>query len=299
MNTLLAGKTCLVTGANSGIGKALSLALAGYGARVVMACRDRLRGQNTVSEIKRKTGNPNVELLLMDLCSWNSIRNGVLGFKEKYTRLDVLINNAGVLLFKKKITEDGVEAALATNYLGPFFLTNLLLELLIASAPSRIINVVSEGLSKKPFQINNLFARGTYKPLTAYTQSKQAEILFTFELASRLRGTGVTANCFYPGLVKTNLGKAQRGFHRFTYFLLTGLLGFLFSPMEEGIKPGIFLAAAKKGGSLTGRFLKRRKNKIIATSAYNKEVARRLWAETEKITDSFPLARPRGEYGSH
>jgi NAD(P)-dependent dehydrogenase (short-subunit alcohol dehydrogenase family) len=191
-----------------------------------------------------------------------------------------------VLLFAKKLMEDGVEATLAANSLGPFLLTNLLLDLLIASAPARIINVVSEGLSKKPFNADNLLSGDDYNPLTAYTQSKQAEILFTYELAQRLKGTGVTANCFYPGLVKTNLGKAQKGFRKFTYLLITGLLRFLFTPVEESIKIGLFLAGSKKAGTLTGKFLKRRKNKIVVKSAYNKEISKKLWELSKNITAS-------------
>jgi len=149
-------KTCVVTGANSGIGKALSLALAEYGARVIMVCRDRFRGERAMTEVMEKTGNPNVDLFIIDLSSQTAIRKGVHGLKEKYDKINVLINNAGVLLFKKEQTEDGIETTLAVNYLGPFLLTNLLLELLVASGAGRIINVVSEGIPQERFDVTQL-----------------------------------------------------------------------------------------------------------------------------------------------
>jgi NAD(P)-dependent dehydrogenase (short-subunit alcohol dehydrogenase family) len=292
MKTIMKGKTCLITGANSGIGRSLCLALASYGARTIMICRSRMRGQRALDEIKEKSGNPDIDLLIMDLSSQKSIRSGVNEFKNKYDKLDVLINNAGVLLFKKIMTEDDLEATLATNYLGPFLLTNLLLDTLTASAPARIINVVSEGMPNKGLDLKNLTSDKKYKPVEAYTQSKQAEILFTFHLAAKLKGTKITANCFYPGLVKTNLGKAEKGFHNITYKMMTALLHFLFTPLEESIKIGIFLAAAEKAGNLNGKFLKKQKNKIIAKYAYDKQTAKSLWDLSSRLTHLNDRALP-------
>jgi NAD(P)-dependent dehydrogenase (short-subunit alcohol dehydrogenase family) len=278
------GKTCLITGANSGIGKALSIALSEHGAHLVLACRDKTRGENAIYEIKEKTKNPNIDLLLVDLSSPKSIRNCAFEYKKRYDRLDVLINNAGTLLFNKTYNEYGIETTFATNYLGPFLLTNLLLDLLIASAPSRIINVVSEGTTKGKIDLRFLKDKKKYDPVLAYSQSKQAEIFFTYELAERLKNTHVTSNCFYPGLVKTNLGYVEKGFRKFTYNLLTSLLKFVFLPIEESVKIGMYLAVSKKTESLSGKFLKRQKDKIIIISSYNKNISKKLWEISEKLS---------------
>ncbi len=295
MGKAMAGKTCLVTGANSGIGKALSLKLAETGATVVMACRDRSRGENASKEIRQVSMNPKIDLLIMDLSSQKSIREGVNVFRSKYEKLDVLINNAGVLLFNKTITEDGIEKTLATNFLGPFLLTNLLIETLKCAPASRIVNVVSEGTSGGRIDFENLLEAKEYKPLIAYSQSKQAEILFTHELAERLKGTKVTANCFYPGLVRTNLGKVvDKGFFsNFSRHIMTTLLTFLFTPMEESIKIGLFLSAGKTNG-MTGKYLVRKKNKIIIKSKYDREASEHVWGLGEKLTGLVPT-----RVGSH
>jgi NAD(P)-dependent dehydrogenase (short-subunit alcohol dehydrogenase family) len=284
MNKKMIGKICLITGANSGIGKALALALSGYGAHLILVCRDPARGKSALKEIKEKTGNPHIDLFIIDVSSQQSIRNGVCEIKKKYKKLDVFINNAGVLLFKKIVTEDGIEKMFATNYLGPFLLTNLLKDLLIAGAPSRIVNVVSEGTSKYEIDVDNLMAEKKYNPLKIYSQSKQAEILFTYELASRLKKEKITANCYYPGLVSTHLGKAEKGFRRITFKIFTKLLKFLFIPMKESIKIGLYLALSNKAMKLTGKFLKREKDKIIVKSLYNKDTSKKLWLMSEKLT---------------
>jgi NAD(P)-dependent dehydrogenase (short-subunit alcohol dehydrogenase family) len=290
MGKIMTGKTCLVTGANSGIGKALSLALAGYGANVVMACRDQGRGEIALKEIKEKIKNPNLDLLIIDLSSQKSIRNGVPELEKKYNKLDVLINNAGVLLWKKTQSEDGIEKTFATNLLGPFLLTNLLLDSLESAAPSRIINVVSEGTTGGELDFDNLTAGKKYDPVTVYSQSKQAEILFTYELALRLKGTKISANCFYPGLVKTNLGKrAGKSFFR---LMMTTLLTFMFIPIEESIKTGLFLAASKKAESLTGKYLLQQKNKLISKNYYDREAAKKLWQLSENLTHHISKGFP-------
>lgn len=279
-------KICMVTGANSGIGKAMALRLAEYGATVILACRNRERGEKALQEIKLSTQNPNIDLLLMDLSSQKSIRNAVLEFQKKYSRLDVLINNAGVLLFEKTLNRDRMETTLATNLLGPFLLTNLLLDSLKKGAPSRIVNVVSEGTLKGRIDLDNLNSEKFFKPVLAYSQSKQAEILFNFELAERLKGTNITSNCFYPGLVRTNLAKADRETRKETFGrkVMTTLLKFMFIPMEKGIEFGIFLAASKKAGVMNGKYLLRKKNKLLIQNAYDKEISGKLWELCEKWT---------------
>jgi NAD(P)-dependent dehydrogenase (short-subunit alcohol dehydrogenase family) len=282
----LAGKVCLVTGANSGIGKAVTRKLLQSGATVIMACRDRARAENAMREVSPVSEGCGVaELLIMDLSSQQSIREGVAAFSSRHERLDVLINNAGVLLFDKALSEDGIEKTLATNFLGPFLLTNLLMESLQRAPTARIVNVVSEGTAGGALDLDTIGKVNDYKAVAAYSQSKQAEILWTYELAERLKGSTVTANCYYPGLVKTNLGKTANGgiLRSFARTVMTTLLTFLFTPMEESIKIGLFLAAGKTNG-LNGRYLLRKKGKVVAKHEYDRLAGARLWELAEGLT---------------
>jgi NAD(P)-dependent dehydrogenase (short-subunit alcohol dehydrogenase family) len=285
MGRALSGRVCMVTGANSGIGMALSLKLSQNGATVIMACRDRVRGENAQEEVRRLSGNPNIELQIVDVSSQKSIRELAAHFVDKHDKLDVLINNAGVLLFKYVLSEDGIEKTFATNFLGPFLLTNLLMERLRRAPAGRIVNVVSEGTSNGVLDIEKIIDAGDYKAVVAYSQSKQAEILFTYELAERLKGTTVTANCYYPGLVRTNLGKVVDGgvFSSLSRTLMTTLLSFLFTPMEESIKIGMFLATGKTNG-MTGKYLMRKKSKIVVRSNYDRNASASVWELAERMT---------------
>jgi NAD(P)-dependent dehydrogenase (short-subunit alcohol dehydrogenase family) len=285
MDNLMSGKTCMVTGANSGIGKAFCSALASHGAKVIMVCRNEDRGTEAKNRIKEETGNYDINLLVIDLSSQRSIRNGVEGFKNKYAKLDVLVNNAGALIFKKVLTEDGIESNLAVNYLAPFLLTALLIDVLKSSAPSRIINVVSEGTSNGRIDLDNILSDRKFNPILAYSQAKQAEIFFTFELARRLKGTKVTANCFYPGLVNTNLGNVDKGFLKMTHRVMTVLLKPMFTPVDDSVKIGMYLAASMKAENITGKYLKREKDRIKLKSSYDMETSTRLWELGEKLAE--------------
>jgi NAD(P)-dependent dehydrogenase (short-subunit alcohol dehydrogenase family) len=205
------GKVCMVTGSNSGIGKETALGLAQMGATVVMVCRNRARGEAAQSDIKTKSGNHAVDLLLADLSSQQSIRQLVENFKQHYTQLHVLINNAGVFMLTRRATVDGLEMMFAVNYLAPFLLTNLLLDMLKASAPARIVSVSSGAHEAGYIKMDDLQAERHYRPMRAYGQSKLALVLFTYELARRLEGTGVTANCLHPGFVATSIGQGGLG----------------------------------------------------------------------------------------
>src|SRR5215831_15182770 len=188
------GKVCLVTGGNSGIGKETALGLARLGATVVIVSRDASKGEAALLEIKRKSGNQNTDLLLSDLSSMDSVRKLAKAFSEKYSRLDVLINNAGTYLPKRVVTADGYEAVFATNHLAHFLLTNLLLDRLKASAPSRIINITSDAHRGREIDFEDLMQEKRFSAFKAYHQSKLANVLFTYELAKRLEGTNVTVN---------------------------------------------------------------------------------------------------------
>ena len=194
------GKVCVVTGANSGIGKETALALAGMGATVVMVVRSIERGEKAKNEILSQTTNASIDLMTCDISLMESIRHFATEFKQKYTQLDVLINNAGAVFNNRQATKEGFERTVAANYIGPFLLTNELLPLLKASAPSRIINV-SSGLHKSgKIDLNDLQSTKNYNGMKVYSNSKLMVIMFTYELARRLEGTAVTVNCSNPVL---------------------------------------------------------------------------------------------------
>src|SRR5207248_11411963 len=244
VNSSMQGKICMVTGANSGIGKATVLALAQMGATVVMVCRDRARGEEARSEITTKSRNNAVDLLLADLSSQQSIRQLVENFQQHYTHLHVLINNAGAgaAFTCRRETVDGLEMTFAVNYLAPFLLTNLLLDVLKASAPARIVNVSSNSHEAGYIKLDDLQEEKHYRSMRVYGQSKLAVVLFTYELARRLQGTGVTANCLHPGFVATHFGQSAVGsVGRCITKLIFSSLGI--SP-EEGAKTSIYLASS-------------------------------------------------------
>src|SRR6266480_4881819 len=199
LNTSMQGKVCVVTGANSGIGKATAMGLAQMGATVVMICRDPAKGEEAQHEIKEKSGNDAIDLMLADLTSQASIRQLAENIQQRYQQLHVLINNAGGVNLTRRGTSDGFEATFAVNYLAPCPLTNLLLDKLKASSPARIVNVSSESHQSGYITMDDLEFEKGYRLMRAYGQSKLALVLFTYELARRLQGAGVTANCLHPG----------------------------------------------------------------------------------------------------
>ena len=275
------GKICMVTGANSGIGKATALALAQMGATVVMVCRDRARGEQARSEITTTSRNNAVDLLQADLSSQQSIRQLVENFQHHYTRLHVLINNAGAAFpGRRRETVDGLEMTFAVNYLAPFLLTNLLLDMLKASAPARIVNVSSAVQASGYIQMDDLQAEKHYR--SAYGQSKLAEVMFTYELARRLQGTGVTANCLHPGFVATNFGQSGRGpvIHTAVKFISR----FGISP-EEGAKTSIYLASSPEVEGVTGKYFVKSIPKRSASISYDESLQRQLWEQSAKLVN--------------
>src|SRR5262249_4112739 len=272
----MTGKTCIVTGANSGIGKVTAQELARQGARVVLVCRDRGRGESAASDIKRATGNPNVELMLCDLSSQAEIRRFASEFKSTHDRLDVLVNNAGVYLRKRTTTVDGIESTFAVNHLGYFLLTNLLLDLLKRSAPARVISVSSGAHASGHINFEDLQGEQSYGGVRAYCHSKLANILFTRELAKRLAGTGVTANCLHPGAVSTGI------FRNLPKLLELIVLAFTMSP-EKGARTSIYLATSPEVEGITGRYFVNCVETAPSREAQDDEVAHRLWLESERL----------------
>jgi len=271
------GKICMVTGANSGIGKATALALAQMGATVVMVCRDRARGEEARSEITTKSKNNAVDLLQADLSSQQSIRQLVEHFQHHYTHLHVLINNAGAAFPGRRETVDGLEMTFAVNYLAPFLLTNLLLDVLKASAPARIVNVSSNSHEAGYIKLDDLQAEHHYRSMRAYGQAKLAVVLFTYELARRLQGTGVTANCLHPGFVATNIGQSGMGL---ASRIVTRLIfAFGISP-QEGAKTSLYLASSPEVEGVTGKYFVKGIPQRSAPISYDEALQRRLWEES-------------------
>ncbi len=275
------GKVCMVTGATSGIGKATAQALAEKGATVIVVARNPGRGEAIVSQIKATTGNPSVNLMVADLSSQASIRKLARDFLQQYNRLDVLVNNADAVNLQYSRTVDGLETTFATNHLGYFLLTNLLLDRLKASAPARIINVSSTASRRGKINFGDLQGEKSYNGAAAYRQSKLANILFTVELAKRLQGTGVTANVFHPGPARTNFGMNNSLFWRILYRIVYRFVGI--SP-EKGAETPIYLATAPEVANVTGQYFEKKKaveppNPIAKDQA----IAERLWTVSEQL----------------
>lgn len=276
------GKVCIVTGANSGIGKETALALAGMGATVIMVVRSMKRGERAKSEIISQTTNASIDLMICDMSSMESIRHFVAEFKHKYTRLDVLINNAGAFFNNREVTAEGFERTVAVNYLGPFLLTHELLPLLKTSAPSRIINV-SSGLHKSgKIDFNSA---ENYSGMRAYSNAKLMVIMFTYELARHLEGTGVTVNVLEPGFVATNIGKNSGS-------LLTTIMYKLVRPMQINAKKGsetsIYLASSDEVKYTTGKCFAKKQETNSAPTTYDKQLQKAVWDETNEMLGLAP-----------
>ncbi len=277
------GKICMVTGANSGIGKATALELAQMGATVVMVCRDRARGEQARSEITTKSRKNAVDLLQADLSSQQSIRHLVETFQHHYTHLHVLINNAGAAFpGRRRETVDGLEMTFAVNYLAPFLLTHLLLDVLKASAPARIVNVSSAAHTSSSIQMDDLQAEKLYRPMRTYPQAKLAVVQFTYQLARRLQGTGVTANCLHPGFVATNFAQSDGGP---AVRLLVKVLGSFGASPQEGANTSIYLASSPEVEGVTGTYFVKSIPRRSAAISYDESLQRQLWEQSAKLVN--------------
>ncbi len=278
-NHQMHGRIVMITGANSGIGKATAMALATMGATVVMVCRDQSKGEVAQAEIVAVSDNQTVDLMKADLSSQKSIHQLAADFRARYPQLHVLINNAGVNLPKRTVTVDGVETQFAVNHLAPFLLTNLLLDVIKASAPSRIINLNSVVHTRGKLDFDNLQGEKRYRGFGMYSQTKLANMLFTYELARRLEGTSVTVNALHPGPVRTNLGS--------DYFwmkpLITVLRPLTLSP-EQGAETSVFLASSPEVESINGKYFVKKKAVPSSKESYDEAAAKRLWQISEELT---------------
>jgi NAD(P)-dependent dehydrogenase (short-subunit alcohol dehydrogenase family) len=273
------GKICLITGANSGIGKATAIGLAELNAKIVMLSRDQERGEIAQKEIIELTGNKDIDLLLCDLSSQESIRKFVSEFKSKYQHLNVLINNAGVMKKQGTTSTDGFEMNFAVNHLAPFLLTNLLLDILKENAPSRIINVGSAAHRMAKLDFDDLQCENKkLRLMRIYGNSKLALTLFSYELSRRLEGTNVTVNVLHPGMIATNLGRDMAKFSQ------TFGKRFFKSP-REGAETSIYLASSPEVEGITGKYFIKKQQQKSSKESYDEEDAKRLWEISAKMTN--------------
>jgi retinol dehydrogenase-12 len=281
------GKVCVVTGATSGIGKAAATALAGMGATVVLVGRDRGRTEAAAAEIGSVSASP-PHAEVADLASLEQVR-GLAGRLAGLERIDVLINNAGLVLGERRITPDGSEHVFALNHLAPFLLTSLLLPKLTASAPARVITVTSDAHSAARLDLSDPNLERGWDSWRSYANSKLANILFTRELARRLDGAGVTANCAHPGVVRTGFGRESRPLLRLG---ITIARPFMASP-ERGADTIVYLASSPEVADQTGGYYVKRQRREPSAAARDDTAARELWEISEKMTGLAP-ARPSG-----
>src|SRR5262245_34750856 len=280
MSQEMTGQTCLVTGANSGIGKETALGLARMGARVVLACRNPEKGERALADIQRETGSTRLELLLADLSSLGSVRALAAQVRERCPRLDVLVNNAGAAVRSRTLSADGIELTVAGNHVGPALLTLLLLDLLKSSAPSRIVNVSSEAQRNARLDMDDLqYARRTYNGLAAYAQSKLLMNAFTFELARRLEGTGVTANCLHPGVVATSIWPADAPW--FFKLAIAVMKPFMLNA-RRGAEVSLYAASAPDLAAVTGQYFVKSKAAPSNPLSRDPRVMADVWQWTEK-----------------
>ncbi len=275
----------MITGSNSGIGKFTALELAKLGSHIIMVCRDYEKGTNTQREIMEKTGNSDIELFIADLASQSSIKEFVKRYKEKYKVLHILINNAGTMTKKWTATEEGNERTFAINHLGPFLLTNLLLDLLIAGAPSRIITVSSGLHHNGVIDFNDIQSKKKYGNLKAYSKSKLANILFTYELHDRLQSSGnldITANVVHPGFTRTSFGK--EGLSLLQKIGLMVIHPIMAIPPQKGAETSIYLASSPEVKNISGKYFVKKEITDSSPKTYDRESQKRLWIISEQLT---------------
>ncbi|HEY7861219.1 MAG TPA: SDR family oxidoreductase [Gemmatimonadaceae bacterium] len=279
------GRVCVVTGATNGIGKETALGLARLGATVVIVARNVERAALTANEIERETGNKNVEMVIADFASLGAVRAAAGEIARRHPALHVLVNNAGRASKKRTVSTDGFEMTFAVNHLAPFLFTRELLPLLRAGAPSRIVNVASAGERNGPMRFDDLQSERNYRGFNAYAMSKLANVLFTYELASRLEGTGVTANCLHPGTVATDL---LRQIPKLLFALISP---FLLTP-AKGAETVVFLAASPSVEGVSGGYFQKCRAARSSRRSYDVETRKQLWNVSEAMVDGHVATSP-------
>ena len=279
------GKTVLITGGTSGIGKATAVGLAALGARVAITGRDLTRVAATAVEIKEATGSPDVDAFGADLSSQIEVRRLANDVLDAYPRLDVLINNVGGFWATRHTTADGLEHTFAVNHLAGFLLTNLLLDRLKSSSPARVVTVSSGAQSMGEIDFENLQGEGTYSGQTSYSQSKLANVMFTYELARHLEGTGVTANVLHPGVTRTAFGAEDPSW--ISKVILPLWRPFMSTP-HRGAATSIYLASSPEVETVSGRYFAKRKQKTSSKASYDEDQAARLWQVSAHLVGLVP-----------
>jgi NAD(P)-dependent dehydrogenase (short-subunit alcohol dehydrogenase family) len=287
----LQGKVALVTGANAGIGKWTAVGLARRGAHVLAAARDPARGSAAVEEIRRRSGSARVSLLLADLSSLEQVEGLADAVLSAADRLDVLVNNAGLILGERRVSVDGFEMTFAVNHLAAFHLTNLLLPRLQASVPARIVNVASRAHARASLDFDDLQSTKGYEALKVYGRSKLANVLFTRELAQRLEGTGVTANSLHPGVVRTDFG----GDGEMGAWMALGwsIVKPLLISARKGAETSVHLAASEEVEGISGEYWAKCRVIRPSRAGLDMEAAARLWDESERLASAGAEARRR------
>ncbi|XP_012536020.1 retinol dehydrogenase 13 isoform X2 [Monomorium pharaonis] len=281
----LTDKIVIVTGANSGIGKETTQELARRNAKVIMACRDMEKCETERRNIVLETKNKYVYCRKCDLASQDSIRTFVKQFKKEFNKLHILINNAGVMRCPKSYTQEGIEMQLGVNHMGHFLLTNLLLDILKASMPARIVNLTSAAHRSGQINMKDLNWENDYDAGRAYGQSKLANILFTRELANRLKGTDVTVNAVHPGIVDTNITRHMSVYNNFftRIFLKPFAWPFVRSPLQ-GAQTVLYATLDPSLANVSGCYFNNCEIKDVTEEAKNDEMAKWLWKVSEKWT---------------
>ncbi|HTW23838.1 MAG TPA: SDR family oxidoreductase [Candidatus Baltobacteraceae bacterium] len=281
----MSGKTCIVTGANSGIGLETARELARMGAKVVLVCRNPEKGRTTIADIQAAVPAAQLDLLIADMSSLASVRGLGAEILGKYPRVDVLINNAGTAISKRSLSVDGVEMTVAGNHLGAFLLTLLLLDRLKASAPARIINVSSEAQRRAVLDMDDIqFERRKYSGIGAYGQSKVLMNACTFELARRLAGTGVTVNCLHPGVVATNIWHSGEADQPLFFKILVRIFKPFMLDSKKGAEVTLYLATSPSVEKVTGEYFVKSKPAECNAIERDPKAAAAIWQWSEKMT---------------
>lgn len=276
---LMTGKTVLITGGSDGIGKQAAKQLASMGAQVVVVGRSPAKTKAALEEIKLESGRKGVFSLIADLASLEQVRRLAVEFRQEYGKLDVLVNNAGTVFMSRQESEEGYEKTFAVNHLSHFLLTDLLLDLLKAGSPSRVVTTSSGSHLNGKIHFEDINLTRGYFIMKAYAQSKLANVMFTYELARRLEGSKVTANCLHPGMVNTNIGRDGNVVMRWIQTLIfsRGI------SVEEGAETLVYLASSPEAAGVTGKYFYKLKAVKTLEASYDEDAQQRLWAISEEM----------------